>query len=109
MSIRKILTLTFITLFSLATSINGYAHESFDQDEMTENYVEKTYISPDRIFIHAEGIFFKNDMGHVVPARFIGSDASGIYAVGALYRCPACRRMNDNNICGNPRCSMYMK
>lgn len=109
MTIRKFFMLTAVSLFSLLTSINGHAHESFDQEEMTENYLEKTYLSSDRIFIHAEGIFFMNDIGHVVPARFIGSDSFGIYAVAANYRCPGCGRMNSDNICGNGRCPLYGK
>lgn len=107
MTIRKIFMLTCVSLFSLMTSINGHAEESFGQEEMTENYLEKTYLSSERIFIHAEGIFFMNDMGNVVPARFIGSDASGLFVCAAMYQCPGCRRWNSDNVCGNSRCSLY--
>ena len=109
MTIRKILMMTFVSLFSLVTSINGYAQESFDQEEITENYLEKTYISPERVFMHAEGIFFMNDMGHVVPARLIGSDLRGLYVLAVNYQCSICGWANGNNICINRRCPYYGK
>lgn len=106
MTIRNFFMLTIISLFCLVTSIHGHAQELFDQEEMTEKYVEKTYISPERIFIHPEGIFFMNDVGDVIPARLIGSNSLGIYAV-AFYQCPACGRMSRDNICLYPRCPKY--
>ncbi len=51
---------------------------------------EKIYLSPERIKVLVEGIFFLTDLGEYQLARLVSSDEGGLYVVSAYIRCPAC-------------------
>ncbi len=67
--------------------------------------IEKLYVSPEQILISEDGIFLFTDTG-VIPVQYVSIDSFGLY-VAKFYRCPACGRMNEANVCYNPRCPLY--
>ncbi|MCH9624976.1 MAG: hypothetical protein S4CHLAM123_01380 [Chlamydiales bacterium] len=109
MRAQKLLLLMLVGLFGLSVLGQGYAQEQLIEEEMTKPSFEKIYLSPDRILIYPEGIFYLNEAGDVVPARLVASDASGLYAVAATYRCPGCGWRNSDNRCINRKCPLYGK
>jgi hypothetical protein len=109
MKVHKLFLLLLIGIFSLSMDGQGYTQEQLIQEEINELSFEKIYLSPDRILIYPEGIFYLNEAGDVVPARLVASDAAGLYIVAAAYKCPACGRYNRDNICHNPQCPLNGK
>ena len=110
MKALKFLMLAFISAFSLLSFTSGHASELLMQEQqMMEPAFEKVYVSPDRVLIYPEGIFYLNESGEVASARLVASDASGLYIVAAAYKCPGCGRYNRDNICYNERCPLYGK
>jgi len=109
MKVHKFLLLMLVGLFALSVLGQGNAHEQVVQEEVTEPSFEKIYLSPDRILIYPEGIFYLNEAGDVAPARLISSDAAGLFIVAATYRCPACGWANHDNVCINRKCPLYGK
>lgn len=69
----------------------------------------KVYVQPEDIYIQANGVFYRDLTGAVVPAQVVASDTFGIYIITEYYRCPACGWANNNNVCINKNCSMYGK
>ena len=109
MRTHKLFMWTVISVFSIFALGNGYAQELLDQTQITEPVFEKVYVSPDRILIYPEGVFFLNEAGEVASARLVASDAFGLYIVTTSYQCPACRRRNRDNVCMNQKCPLYGK
>lgn len=107
MSMRKIFTLMLLSAISLLPLSNGYAQDLFNQEQ--DATFEKIYVSPDRVFIEVEGIFYLTEEGNIAPAKFVASDASGLYVALNAYQCPGCQRWNRDNICFNSRCPLYGK
>lgn len=111
----KFFMLAFITIFSLLTFTRGYASEQLMQErlmqeqQMMEPCFEKVYVSPDRVLIYPEGIFYLNESGELASARLVASDASGLYVIATAYRCPACGRYNRTNVCRNKACPLFNK
>jgi hypothetical protein len=103
MKIGKMLMLALLGIFSLLTASNGYA-----QEEVTEPPFEKVYVSPDRILVSQEGLFYFNEEGNMIPVQLISSDAAGVYIVGKpVYICPGCGTGNTTNKCINRWCPLF--
>lgn len=84
------------------------AHELLIPSQIKEP-LEKIYLSCDRIFIHPEGIFYVDEMGEVLPTRFVGSDECGLYILAPRERCPNCGQSKKGGVCQNPYCECYGK
>lgn len=100
-----------VALIILLASNNGCAQEFLGQEQIAEPLFEKVYVSPDRIFVCSEGLFYLNKKGDVIPVQLVSSDASGLYVIAGVdaYQCPGCRRWNKNDICCNTSCPLYGK
>lgn len=110
MKARKLFMLALICFSILVSLQYGVAREEFLPYQTKEPLIEKVYLSSDRIFIYPEGIFYLDELGEVVPARFVASDGSGLYIFAdRIYQCPCCNRGNRDNKCNNPNCPLYGK
>lgn len=107
MYFRILLSLLFI--LSGFTQIECKEFASQTDIGLESSALQKIYVTPDQIHIIPEGIFFLNEEGNLIQACGIFSDQSGIYAVAARYKCPACGWWNNNNICNNTGCPLYGK
>ncbi len=95
----------FLAVLSVLSSQVLSANEKIPH--YTDPGYEKIYVQPEDIYIQADGIFYKDLTGAVVPAQVVASDNFGIYIVAQRYQCPGCGRWNNDGVCWNILCPLY--
>lgn len=110
---KKLLLMIFLPLFLMSLSLAAQ-EMNYRSDELCIDQsiaLRKIYVHHAQIHVIPEGIFFVNHEGSLEHACGIFHDTGGSYvmALDNRYKCPGCGFWNNDNICHNKRCALYMK
>ncbi len=104
----KIFSLFSVLLFAMTTLVYGQDSSSTSASQLDTPSLQKIYVQPSQIHITTAGIFFLQSDGELGIACGVFNDVNGVYVLIVRYQCPGCQRWNNNNICENKKCSLYL-
>jgi hypothetical protein len=84
-------------IFLLAVCF-GFSTQASAQEQIARQE-DKIYVSPDRIRIVPDGIFYMNEVGEFQPVNMVSSDEGGVFIVSNQIQCSTCRAWSsDGNL-----------